>query len=304
MSALPPARLGSGMLPDHPDLAGIEITEILRVRPEHAVFAVTQNGRPYFLKLFRQSHAADLVRSTEATLTQAAAALGQAENAVVKLRMASPEAGVILLDPVHGQQLSLLLAAAGYERRSRLIARAGGWLSALTAERETGKFGPNYWLKLLTERVAARAEAEDRPLLDAHLAAMREMAPALVGANVTRAPSHGDFTPDNLYLEGARLIGIDMQRREMMSVARDVARFLVWLQSRRSALPAVTRHGVSASDYAILTRVPGLIAPEEEPILRFMMGEIMASYFLEAGGKRLRREMLAGAMLRWRESAL
>ncbi|WP_312530126.1 phosphotransferase [Paracoccus sp. (in: a-proteobacteria)] len=301
MSPLPPARLGGGMLPDHPDLAGIAITEILRDRPEHAVFAVTMNERPYFLKLFRQANAAELVRSTEATLTHAAEALGQAEHAVVRLRLALPEAGVILLDPVHGQQLSPLLAAASIQRRAILISRAGGWLARLTTERETGSFGPNFWLKKLQDHVDKLALPEDRPLLEAHMAEMGRLASTLVGAPVTRAASHGDFTPDNLYMEGARLIGIDMQRREMMAVSRDIARFLVWLQSRRLDMPAVTRHGVSASDYAILTNVPGLIDPQEEPILRFMMGEIMASYFLEAKGKRLRREMLAGAMQRWQQ---
>lgn len=301
MSPLPPAIIGGGALPDLPELQGISVTEVLRDRPDHAVYAVTLQGRPYFLKLFRQHDAADLVRETVATLDRAALALGQAENAVVKLRMALPEAGIILLDPIKGVQLTNCLAISTLPRRKMLIARGGGWLSRLTAERERGVFGPGFWLKGL-ENHAERLDPEaDAPLIARHLERMRALAQDLRGAEVERARTHGDFTPDNFYLDGARLVGLDMQRGGKMAVARDVGRFLVWLQSRRSEMPEVTRHGVSASDYAALRGVPGLLAPDQEQILHFMMGEIMAAYYIDARGKLLRRKMLAGAMQRWQE---
>lgn len=297
MSPLPPAPISDGLLPDHPDLAGITVTEILRDRAGHGVFAVLWQGRPYFLKHFRQAGAADLVRATVETLNRAAEDLGQAENAVVTLRLVLPEVGVILLDPVAGQQLTNVLLPATAQRRAALIARAGGWLSALTHQRERAAFGPNYWLQGLKAQIAERGAGE--PLLARHFAAMQEFAQDLKDLPVERAASHGDFTPDNLYLDGARLVGIDMQRSPHMAVARDVARFLVWLHSRRLDLPAVTRHGVSAADYAALVSVPGLLSADQEPILRFMMGEIMAGYYMQSGGKPLRQEMLAGAMELW-----
>ncbi|AGT08059.1 phosphotransferase [Paracoccus aminophilus] len=301
MSPLPPATIGGGLLPDLPDLEGLVVTEVLRDRPDHAVFAVIWRDRPYFLKLFRNRDAADLVRETVKTLDRAAEALGQAENAVVKLRLALPEAGIILLDPVKGVQLTNAIAIATLPRRKMLIARAGGWLSTLTATRERGVFGPGFWLKGLEDRADRLDPDADAALIARHLERMRELAQDLRGADVERAMTHGDFTPDNFYLDGARLVGIDMQRGGQMAVVRDVGRFLVWLQSRRSEMPEVTRHGVSASDYAALRFVPGLLGGDQEPVLRFMMGEIMAAYYIDARGKVLRRMMLAGAMRRWQE---
>ncbi|MDN3712016.1 phosphotransferase [Paracoccus cavernae] len=297
MSLLVPAPIGNGLLPDHPDLAGMVVTEVLRDRPGHAVFAVRWRERPYFVKVFRHADAAGLVRATVATLSRAAEDLGQAENAVVRLRLVLPEAGVIVLDPVAGEQLTNVLLPATPQRRATLIARAGCWLAALTHERERAAFGPQYWLEGLRKQLGAQATSD--PVLVRHLSAMREAGREIKGIAVERAASHGDFTPDNLYLDGARLVGIDMQRSPQMAVARDVARFLVWLHSRRFEMPAVTRHGVSAADYAALVSVPGLIPADQEPILRFMMGEIMAGYYHQAQGKPQRRELLAGAMAHW-----
>lgn len=301
--ALPPDLPGRDHISHHPDLAGIEVQEVLRDRPSHAVYAVTKNERPYFMKIFRAHDAADQVRRTVDTLSSAANALGQAENAVVRLRFAFPDAGAILLDPVHGIQLTTLIAAASLPRRNALIARAGSWLSKLTAERETGSFGDQFWLRGINEKFDQSCDrGADRKLLESQIKALMRLGKTISGAPVSRAVSHGDFTPDNIYLEGPRLIGIDMQRPVKLAVARDVARFLVWLQSRRSGETMVMRHGVSASDFAALTRVPRLIAPDQDGILQFMIGEIMIGYYLDAGDKPMRRRALAAGMRHWQDS--
>lgn len=303
MNATPPAVIAT--LPRHPKLDGMVVTEVLRNQPgRHSVYAVEDKGRKLFVKVFHSPDAADLVRDTEFNLKNAAEALGQAENAVANLRFAVPEAGALVIDAAQGTQLTLPLAAGNAERRAQLIARAGGWLAALTAPRERAKFGPGFWMKELRRPFARSADSSlDHTLLDRHLCAMQALADDLRDAEVERAYAHGDFTPDNLYLDGPRLYGIDMQRPAKIAIARDAARFLVWLQSRRTEAAKDTRDGVSAAEWQVMHDVPGLLSPDQDRILRFMIGELLGEYYLSSTHHPLRRAMLAQGIRDWDQAA-
>lgn len=107
------------------------------------------------------------------------------------------------------------------------------------------------------------------------MARMRTEAEPLRGISVARATAHGDLTPDNLFLDElspSRLTGIDMQHRASAPITRDMARLLVWLESRRRRPARETLNGIAATEYAALVATPGLIGADQLPILRFMIG--------------------------------
>lgn len=304
------------LLPDHPALTQVVVTGILRDLPDRAVLAVDYRGQPAFLKLFRQPDYHRKVLLTQDNLRASAARLGQGGNAVALPLLALPDIGALLFERAPGDALSLHLAAAAPARRAALIARAGAWLAALTPQRSRSGFAPRYWLDALIRRRqdAAPGAWLDAALIDGHLARLRAMVPQLRGAPVERAPIHGDFTPDNLFLDDSqppsgRLSAIDMQGESVMPVARDIARMLVWLESRRTHSPDAdptgpksagpTTDGIATADYQALTTVPGLLPADQRPILRFMIGDLMAAYYLDAPRQPARRAALARAMTEW-----
>ena len=287
-------------------LPGVEPLRLVRDRSDRLVIQVRLDGRPAWLKLFCGTEPAASVRQAEARLHAAALALGQDLNAVAPPLLALPEQGILITAPAPGRPVAELLAAAGKAERAALIARMGAWLRQLAAPtRARGRFGPRFWLNGLEARIAAASGGWiDGDLVAGHMRRMRSEADLLRGAAVERGLCHGDLTPDNLFADTPRpgvlrLTAIDMQGSTVMALARDMARLLVWLESRREQPPARVRDGIALPDWLALTGVPGLLAPDQAPILRFLIGELMLAYYLDSARQPLRRRALVRAMRAW-----
>ncbi|MDF3854906.1 phosphotransferase family protein [Paracoccus sp. P2] len=279
---------------------------MVRNRPDRLVVQIRLDGRPAWLRQFRGADPPAGVARAQARLRQAAEVLGQDLDAVAPPLLALPEQGILITAPAPGRPVAHLLAEAGPAERAALIARMGSWLRRLaSATRNRGTFGPRFWLNGLEARIAAASgDWIDRDLVAGHMQRMRAEAARLRGAAVERGLCHGDLTPDNLFVDeprpGAlRLTAIDMQGATEMALARDMARLLAWLESRREQPPALVRDGIALPDWQALTGVPGLLAPDQAPILRFLIGEVMLAYYLDSARQRLRRRALVRAMRAW-----
>lgn len=283
-------------------LADARVLRMPRDLPQRRVFQIRLDGRTAFLKQFRGKDPVAMARGAYRRLTEAAELLGPGPNRVAAPILDLSHAGLLLSEAAPGQPLARALERANPAQRARLIARLGGWLAALAASgRETGHFGPHFWLTSSQARAdAAQAGWIDRDLLRALLARMRADARDLRQAPVIRARLHGDLTPDNLFYDDAtgRLTGIDLQDWGMTALVRDMARPLVWLESRRTA-PQPRLDGVAAVDHHALSGVPGLMPDDQRPLLRFMMAEIMLAYYLDSDRQPRRRAALAAAMRAW-----
>ncbi|MTH35733.1 phosphotransferase [Paracoccus limosus] len=292
---LPPA------LRDLPALAGASAVALLRDLPQRQVWRIRLQGKPAYLKHFLGPDRQQAARGAEARLREAGAALGQGRNGAVQPLLLIAWAGVLVTEPAPGLTLGEALRTA--PAHAPLLARAGEWLAGLAApSREAGSFGPRFWIDGLHQRL----EATPRDWLDAglvatHLSAMQEQAPDLRQARVERARMHGDPTGDNLFHDAAsdRMTAIDMQDWGPIAVARDVARLLVWVESRSTTDAPRRINGIAAADYLALTGVSGLLSADQGPILRFMIGELLLSYYLESGRQAGRRAALARAMQAW-----
>lgn len=283
-------------------LAGATVTRLVRDLPERRVFQIQLCGQRAFLKQFRGDNAVALAQGACRRLTEAAAALGGGLNRVATPLIALPEHAVLVTAAAAGQPLARSLEQADPQERARLIARAGAWLAALAGSApQTGSFGPRFWLRNLQARAeTAQGSWIDRDLVRAHLARMQADAQGLRQAPVIRARLHGDLTPDNLFHDPAtdRLTAIDLQDWGMIALVRDMARLLVWLESRSTTF--LPRHdGIASADHQALTRVPGLMPADQRPLLRFMIAEIMLAYYLDSARQPQRRAALAEAMRDW-----
>ncbi len=292
-----------GALAALPELEGVTFCRILRDAPSWTVCEIWLRGRPAFLKQFRHCQRAETIARTVTRLHEAAALLGQAENAVTLPVLVLPEHGVIVTEAARGRPLANILARAPAARRAALIGRAGLWLAALChASRERGGFGAMFWIRRLEERVAAtEADWIDSGLVASHMQIMRAEARGLRGTEVERAAIHGDLTPDNLFFDtpGNRMTGLDMHGRSVVPVAHDMARLLVWLESRRRRRAPERIDGIAAQDYRALVATPGLMGADQVPILRLMIGLLALEFYLDSGRQPRRRQALVRCLGDW-----
>lgn len=315
------------MPPDLANLAqlhGARVVRLIRDLAERRVYELRLNDRTVFLKQFRTPDPAQATARAAARLAQAGADFGAArDDGVAGIVLVLPEAGVLVTEAAPGLALAQILQGLDADaqdggERARLLRRTGAWLGALAkASRSEGRFGPRYWIDAAQARIEARIEARigaasgdwlDRDLLRQTLAQMRREAPALRGMRVERALLHGDLTPDNLFYDASsdRMTAIDMPPYGEIAVARDVARLLVWLESRR-ADPAEGQingsiNGISRADHdAVLQGC--LMGADQAPILRLMIADIAVSYYLDSARQPIRRAALARLLRGWRQAA-
>lgn len=287
-----------------PPLAGARALALLRDLPQRQVWRIRLDGHEVYLKHFRGPDGPMAAQGAHDRLCAAGAALDPARHAVTRPLLLIAAAGVLVTQPAAGQLLGALLARSRPEARAQLLARTGGWLADLAgASRDIGSFGPRFWIDGLRQRLEQVAQEDwlDAALAQAHLARMQEAAPGLRRAPVQRALLHGDLTGDNLFFDAAtgRITGLDMQDWGPIAVARDVARLLVWLESRRAADTGPRIDGIAAADHRALCAVPELIAADQRPILRFMIAELLLAYYLDSARQPGRRAALAAAIRAW-----
>ncbi|MFT4012981.1 MAG: aminoglycoside phosphotransferase family protein [Paracoccus sp. (in: a-proteobacteria)] len=292
-------------LPPHlaalPELRRARALDLLRDLDKRRVWHIELDGRPAYLKEFRGPDGARDAEGAAARLHEAARTLGQGRDGVALPILVLPHAGVLVSEAAPGRPLAGLLRNADPATRARLVARAGAWLHALARDgAETGRFGPHFWLRGLRQRAdTAGGDWLDRPLVAAILARMRDEAQPLRQRPILRARLHGDLTPDNLFYDPAqdRMTGIDLQNWGAIPLVRDLARLLVWLESRRER-PLPARDGVARADHEVLLRD---LPPDQLPFLRFMIAEIALAYYLDSARQPRRRIALIRALRGWLE---
>lgn len=284
-----------------PALAEARVEALLRDLPSRQVWRIKLNGKTAYLKRFIGAGCALQATGGYDRLREAARVLGQQRDAAVRPMLLIASAGVLVTEPAPGVPLGEALQRAG--DRTALLGRAGEWLARLAAgSREIGSFGPRYWVDGLQQQLSsARRDWLDSALVDRHLATMRDEGTRLRQARVERARLHGDLTGDNLFYDAAsdQITAIDMQDWGPMALVRDMARLLVWLESRRLEDSALRIDGITAADYKAMIQVPGLIGADQRPLLRFMIGELLLAYYLDSDRQPTRRAALARAMRAW-----
>ncbi|MWD27295.1 hypothetical protein E0K89_007400 [Aquicoccus sp. SCR17] len=231
------------------------------------------------------------------------------EMATGRLRMMRclavlPEHGLAILQRVPGVPLQDALEGASPEERAGLVRMAGDWLRRYTdTRRREARFGPRHWVARCEARDAGALSAEDAALADSLVAGLRARVPALRGAPLIRAATHGDFTAANLHWDGECLWGVDVQGESWLPLAKEAALFLVWLELRRDDGEGARIHGIRAEDWKAFLRSGLLSRAEAEGVLPFLVGEALHHQFIRAYAHARQRDRLRDAIRGWLDQA-
>ena len=216
-----------------------KVLEVLRLKPQSAVFLVRINEEKVVVKVFREDGAAARIGEMKAELDHLADVFGDGPSQANRFLGGWPEAGVAVLSHAPGVRLSEKLAATTGAARLRLMAQAGAWLRDYTASRQrVSTFGPRFWMRQMMERPPGPGTGpDDRARLAGLIGSVRAQLGRVQGEPVLQAATHGDYVSINAHYHRGVITGVDIQGECWMAVARDAARFLVFEQVHSSTRP-------------------------------------------------------------------
>ncbi|MEM9974185.1 MAG: phosphotransferase [Pseudomonadota bacterium] len=264
-------------------LSGLKLGRCIAARRQSRVWEATLAGRPVIVKQVLGAAAADLARAQAEELKYQYPRMCEGPYRVPEPLFWQPRDGLVVMAHAPGLRFDSALTRAP-KARAALLAAAGGWLAHYTApRRQSDAFGGGYWIKRRAAALESVADAGDRARIEGLVAIMRAERAEIAGRLVTRARSHGDFCPINLMVDGddahdgVILWGVDIHNSRWLAVAKDIARFLIYLSITQPTAATDGPMGLAAEDVDALTGAKGLIPPEEvEMVLPFFLASELA----------------------------
>jgi Ser/Thr protein kinase RdoA (MazF antagonist) len=256
---------------DLPD--GAEITDLLRLVPgKRAVFAGRWQGRDAIFRLAEPTTAESQAREWEEARRIWPYMQG-ARFRVAEPLAFLPDLRLMVMERAPGTPLLSHLWSIAPAERSAALAPAAQWLRHYTEVSEGWQTAaPEGWRARAARSAETQAFADLREIETDILAALDALLPAMAGTEWRVAICHGDFHPNNLLRDGARLTGIDTGGSARMPVCKDIARFLMHL-ARRGMIPSGQMWcGVDAALAAQFSEVFALTEAERRGVLPFFLG--------------------------------
>lgn len=228
-----------------PELADAEPGDLLRhVRGKRAVFQGQMAGRDVVFRL-NLTPENGVTQREWAELQRLWPYMATGNLRTPEPICAAPEAGVIVQEHVIGTPLLKLLYGIEPEQRLAWLAPAAAWLrqsTAMSQEMRTPR--PDGWIARAARASAQQPFPQLRALEVQILEQMQNLAPKINTEPWRAAICHGDYHPNNLIANGARLTGIDLGGSGYLPLMKDIARFAMHMGRRRIRLSGETRLGV------------------------------------------------------------
>lgn len=232
------------------------------------------------------------------------------DNQVVCVLEEIVDLHALIMSPAPGKSMREVLLTADAESRRVLVRRAGEWLYCLIHARELKPCQSWKFYNGLSSIVSEYATDKiiDSALVHTHMAKMQQIAQRLHLQPVSHGITHGDFHPENLFIEEVDnkiiVTGIDMEFSEVMPLAPDLARMLVWLASD-TPLGVNCKSGIDQSLFNSLCASHVPFTEFDRLALHFHIGRTLLIYYLQRGANRPRlRHRMAWALKNWAESDL
>lgn len=185
---------------------------------------------------------------------------------------AAPAAGLIVQEHVLGTPLLKLLYEIEPEQRLSWLAPAAAWLRQSTAMSEEMRIPqPDGWITRAARASANQPFPQLRALEVQILEQMQRLAPMITAEPWRVAICHGDYHPNNLIANGARLTGIDLGGSGYLPLMKDIARFAMHMGRRRIRLSGETRLGVDHACLRVFADTFALSEVERAATLPFFL---------------------------------
>ena len=285
-----------------PDLA---IGTVLRGGRRQKVVEVVYRGQPGFLKIFAGREAAGRFSSSVDSHRIAADLLGAGRNRSVELLSVFPAHYAFVSAAASGTPMRQFLLASSRPERARLVHRSGEWLQALTRNREPiplQAWKLCAWLDDLAAMPEYHRQVE-RGLLRRAMDQVVTLARALHGSTVEGSFSHGDFHPENLFVDrgtaGLVVTAIDLETPETIPVVGDIAKMLTWLEVDDDHGTS-DEGGISGCYRWPMLAAMGVLPDSDRRALHFRIGVSLTQMYLTRGSRTPRnRRNIERALGAW-----
>ncbi len=266
-----------------PEIQSFKLIEALKVTEKNWVFSAKVNGEKVAIKKFLENKSDAIVRTLKQELDHLETVMKDERLQANRCLYAWPGSGVVVLSFAPGMRLGdKILETSGTEQHA-IVKQSGEWLRSYCAgrTRET-TFGPAFWVKKLrTKNLDHISNRDDLLLLQNLHDALQTQIKTVRGAPVMQGASHGDFVGINAHYHRGTIYGVDIQGECWIAIAREAARFLVWLQIHDQNLPITRQHGIAAHYWAAFVQSNLLSISEQSTTLPFFVGEQLYGRFVE-----------------------
>ena len=251
---------------------GLKLTRCVKSGAEAAVFEGRLGDRDVVLK---KTVGNDAIKRSGAMVDELTAQYSHMADGPFRVPepiVALPAQKLVVMERAPGLRLDHAIRADP-SQRAALLRRAGLWMSHYIGDRRVeDNFGGGYWIKTRRQAAHSLPTGPDRDKVSALIDIMEAERNTIGPRPITRVRSHGDFCTLNLIVNPDALWGVDIQNSHWLALAKDLARFLVYLEI---TLPHGTYDGpcgLSAEDCDALMGADGLIRDRE--------AELMMPYFV------------------------
>ncbi len=257
---------------EEPRLAGAVPSDLIRhVKGKRAILRGQIDGRSAIFRIHLNAERGDAQREWD-EMQRLWPHMSQGDLRIPEPICAAPESGVIVQEEVRGTPLMTLLYELKETERAAYLPPAAAWLRATTKLSEAWEPArPQRWIARAASASAQQPFEQLQRLESQILTQMERLAPEIEAAPWRTAICHGDYHPNNLIADGARLTGIDLGGSRRMPVAKDIARFAMHMGRRRLRLSGRTRYGVDAGCLAAFARAFEMDTTERTCALPFFL---------------------------------
>jgi len=273
----------TAVLNTKPEVQRFTLGDAVKVSLKSWVFRATINGEDTVVKRFFDGDVPQVLRNLKVELDFLELSFDDPRYQANRCLYAWPEDGIAVLSFAPGKRLGNEIAQASGDVRRQLVKQSGEWLRRYCSFRQRdSRFGPAFWVKKVASvKIDRIASPQDRLLLDRLLASIRSQVDGVRGVPVVQAATHGDFVGINAHYHQGTIYGVDIQGESWLAVAKDVARFLVWLQIHAPRPVGGHRYGISLEFIDPFLECGVLNVNEQETTLPFLIGEQLYGRFVE-----------------------
>lgn len=285
-------RAFEGLAAKDARLAEAQLEDVIRLVPgKRAILSGTVGDRPAIFRFYIE-HAEAYAERDWSELKRTAGYMAEGELQVNAPILHVPEIGLVVVERVDGTPLMEHIRATDSAHRAAFLKPAATWLRQYTAPTETRtEVRLDGWFKRVERGMARQRNDRLRLAETAVYAELQRIAAPHEAGQWRVAVSHGDFHPNNLLIDRARLTGIDTGGSAKLPIYKDMARFLSHM-ARRGLIPSGDeRFGVDAQGLGAFAEVFELDEIERSIWLPFMLGvEVLIRVEAkELSGKRTRK---------------